>query len=231
MKINKINAKDLTLQLFFDEFLNNKPVIITGEMEDWPLSGTDLNSFEKKYGDRIAPVRGSNVNDFQEYMEVNVSSYIENMKNNPEKWYCDFPTDFEEFPELEKTYTVPEYFSSNNTSYRNGELHQWLYLGGEGTGTPLHTDVEESHAWNALVFGEKEWVVFYPSSNMKEYEGKVNLLSNSNQANSILEKKDYFYFHQKPNEIVYIPSNFAHQVKNLAPSLCITGNFWNVFSD
>ena len=46
------------------------------------------------------------------------------------------------------------------------------------------------------LFKKKNRIVF-PPSNVKEYEGKVDLLSNSNQANSIIEKKDYFYFHRK----------------------------------
>ena len=30
-------------------------------------------------------------------MEVEVSEYIRYINNNTEKWYCDFPTDYEEF--------------------------------------------------------------------------------------------------------------------------------------
>ena len=43
-------------------------------------------------------------------MEVEVSEYIRYINNNTEKWYCDFPTDYEEFPNLLYMYSVPKIF-------------------------------------------------------------------------------------------------------------------------
>lgn len=224
MILEKIKSTELSQERFVNEYYDKKPVVIIGEMEKWNISGTTLSTFEKKYGERVVPVRGSNINDFKEFMEVNVSDYIENMKNNPDQWYCDFPTDYEELPEIEKEFIVPTYFTEGTTSYKDGNLYQWVYLGGEGTGTPLHTDVDNSHAWNGLVFGEKEWVVFPIDSEIELYEGKLNLFEKQNS--NLLEDYDHAHFYQKSNEIVYIPSGFWHQVKNTKDSLCITGNFW-----
>ncbi|HEC2172909.1 TPA: cupin-like domain-containing protein [Staphylococcus delphini] len=223
MEILKLHKSELSINRFFNEFYGKRPLIITGVIDDWKISGETLETFASKYGDRTVPVRGSNNENFKEFMEVNVRHYIENLQNNPDKWYCDFPTDFEEIPEIANEFFVPEYFNNNTTSIRNGNLYQWLYLGGAGTGTPLHRDIDHSHAWNALVFGEKEWIVFPEDSKISLYEKKIDLFEN-------FEKKlqhEYIQFIQNPNELVYIPKDIWHQVRNNKDSLCITGNFWD----
>ena len=95
--------------------------------------------------------------------------------------------------------------------YNKSQLHEWLYLGGKGTGTPFHVDVENSHAWNALIFGEKEWHL-------------LDVDADYNNINDISKGIKYI---QKPNELLYIPPKMPHKVTNTKNSLCITGNFWD----
>lgn len=223
MEILKLHKSELSIERFLSEFYGKYPLIITGLIDDWKLSGETLETFEGKYGNRTVPVRGSNAENFKEFMEVNLHHYIENMRNNPDKWYCDFPTDFEEIPEIANEFIVPEYFNKNTTSTKDGNLYQWVYLGGAETGTPLHRDVDHSHAWNALIFGEKEWIILPKDSNIRMYEGSVNLFEDFEVKN----QNEHLQFTQNPNELVYIPSDIWHQVRNNRDSLCITGNFWD----
>ena len=41
-------------------------------------------------------------------------------------------------------YSVPKIFKNNTSAYNNSELHEWLYLGSKGTGTPFHVDIKNS---------------------------------------------------------------------------------------
>ena len=212
MDIQKKHINDLSEDYFYNNFYKKKPIILTGIVEEWELYNLNLEKFRDLYGDKIAPVRGSKHDDFKEFMEVEINEYINHMENNPDKWYCDFPTNFEEFPNLLNMYSVPDIFKNDTTSYINSELHEWLYLGGKGTGTPFHVDIKSSHAWNALIFGEKTW--FFT-------EIGENYLN-------IRDENQCLKYIQKPNELIYIPPNLPHKVINTQNSLCITGNFWDV---
>ena len=44
---------------------------------------------------------------------------------------------------------------------------RFLYLGGDGSRTPLHADVLASHSWSANISGAKEWWLFPPSETSK----------------------------------------------------------------
>ncbi|HDH0962400.1 TPA: cupin-like domain-containing protein [Staphylococcus aureus] len=211
MIIQKKDIHEMSEEYFFDNISKKKPIILTGIIEQWKIHNFDLEKFGELYGNKTAPVRGSKKDDFKEFMEVEVSEYIRYINNNTEKWYCDFPTDYEEFPNLLYMYSVPKIFKNNTSAYNNSELHEWLYLGSKGTGTPFHVDIKNSHAWNALIFGEKEWLfaeIGQDYLNIKD------------------ENKCLKYI-QKANELLYIPPNLPHKVVNTQNSLCITGNFWD----
>lgn len=227
MKIDRKHISDLTYEQFLTNYVDNAPLVIEGIMENWEISGMTLDKFNENFGSKKVPIRGSNVDDFEKYYQVKISDYIQNMNNNNEQFYCDFSPDLKGFNELKNSYIVPDYFNINTTSKNENDIIlQWFYLGGKDTGTPLHTDYGGSNAWNALVFGEKEWIIFNKNSKIEKYEGSIDLLDKSFDSKDLLDSNDHIHLFQQPNEIVYIPSHFWHQVRNTEPSLCITGNFW-----
>jgi hypothetical protein len=95
--------------------------------------------------------------------------------------------------------------------------------------TPFHADVFRSHSWSANVCGRKKWYLVRPGSEEKlQYYWKEESSSNGRPTISmtdirpILEKypeliKDgeVFEIIQEPGELIFVPSNWHHQVHNL----------------
>ena len=100
---------------------------------------------------------------------------------------------------LQKDYYVPELFVS--AQYQPKEW-QWLYWGPPSTGTHLHTDVDDSEAWNVTLKGKKLWWYFYDN--------------------------DCYYAITEPGDIIYTPPNIPHRVVNLTTSMAITHNYKRV---
>ena len=97
---------------------------------------------------------------------------------------------------LQRDYYVPELFVS--AQYQPKEW-QWLYWGPPSTGTHLHTDVDDSEAWNVTLKGKKLWWYFYDN--------------------------DCYYAITEPGDIIYTPPNIPHRVINLTNSMAITHNY------
>ena len=97
---------------------------------------------------------------------------------------------------LQKDYYIPELFST--AEYQPKEW-QWLYWGPPTTGTHLHTDVDESQAWNVTLKGYKLWWYFY--------------------------NNDCYYAITGKGDIIYTPQNIPHRVINLTTSMAITHNY------
>lgn len=228
MIYDKRSIKELSYVEFLEVYVDKKVLIITDVMEDWPLAHFTLETFKEEFGDKYVPIRGSNINDWEKYMQVTMKDYIENVENNNQQWYCDFNPELKGFESLKGTFTIPEYFTRETVcTNKDNILYQWLYLGGKNTGTPLHADVGGSNAWNGLIFGQKEWIVCESTSHIAEYVGKVDLFDkNDDLAKDLLSSGEHIQFLQEKGELVYIPSNFPHQVRNNNTTLCLTGNFW-----
>lgn len=67
---------------------------------------------------------------------------------------------------LRGDYYVPDIFQNTDKLSRLPEKYKpdykWLLIGGIGSGSPLHIDPNFTSAWNAVVSGEKLWVVIKP---------------------------------------------------------------------
>ena len=85
-------------------------------------------------------------------------------------------------------------------------LLRWWLAGPKGSGTKLHTDIWGTTAWCQLLDGEKYWQFSAPEHQPNEPDR---------------------VWHQSPGEIVYTPSLWPHQVRNLSPSYALTGNILN----
>ncbi|KAH6936460.1 hypothetical protein HPB50_017586 [Hyalomma asiaticum] len=144
-------------------------------------------------------------------------------------------------------YATPKYFTSDwlneywdlRTDVKDD--FRFVYMGPKGSWTPLHTDVFKSFSWSANICGRKLWYLFPPR------EGQVNKGKKNKppcDVNTLLEEsvKDaaeapnlpkqernmpYLKVIQNPGEIIFVPSNWYHQVHNLDDTISINHNFLN----
>ncbi|KAH9373549.1 hypothetical protein HPB48_014854 [Haemaphysalis longicornis] len=144
-------------------------------------------------------------------------------------------------------YTTPKYFTSDwlnefwdmRTDVKDD--FRFVYMGPKGSWTPLHTDVFKSFSWSANICGRKLWYLFPPRQGQVN-KGKRNQLPYDIDA--LLEQsfKDaaiapdfpepepnppYFRVVQNPGEIIFVPTNWYHQVHNLDDTISINHNFLN----
>jgi JmjC domain len=96
---------------------------------------------------------------------------------------------------------------------RGGPFAEWisLYAGPAGTSTAWHQDIFSTHTWLALLRGEKRWHLSAPlddplaSTTLREcvvYEGTM-----------------------AAGDLIYLPPDWWHQVRNHTSTLAISGNF------
>ena len=104
-------------------------------------------------------------------------------------------------------YTVPIYFQSdwlNESCLSEGkDDFRFVYMGGNGTHTPLHMDVLGTYSWSANICGQKRWHFTQPHS--------IDLL-------------------QEAGEVLFVPSEWHHHVTNIGHTISINHNWFNAFN-
>ena len=162
---------------------------------------------------------------------------------------------FKEVPDY-KAYQTPYYFTSDwlNEYLEDSDQdlniaqdfhksdYKFVYIGPKGSWTPFHSDVFGSYSWSANVIGEKEWIFFPPGYEkllLEKSSGEIvydiydvlpcdesdlfNRQSFLYQGQEIV----YYRIRQKRNEIVFVPSEWYHQVKNIESTISINHNWFN----
>lgn len=120
--------------------------------------------------------------------------------------------------------------------------YKFVYIGPKDSWTPFHSDVFGSYSWSANVIGEKEWI-FFPPGNEKflidKCSGEVlydvynvlpcNQTELFNRQSFTYEGREIVYYkiRQRQNEIVFVPSEWYHQVKNIESTISINHNWFN----
>ena len=154
-----------------------------------------------------------------------------------------------------KAYETPYYFVSDwLNEYLEDSDHEFIaeddfhksdykfvYIGPQGSWTPLHSDVFGSFSWSANIIGEKEWI-FFPPGYEKYLVDPLTCEMIYNVCDIIPPGGDFFkiqsftfakteikYYKvlQKQNEIIFVPSLWYHQVKNVQGTISINHNWFN----
>ena len=142
-----------------------------------------------------------------------------------------------------KPYGTPIYFQSdwlneyweslNEKSGSEKDDFKFIYFGPAGTWTPFHCDVIRSNSWSANIFGVKRWLLIPPGTYLE-----LELVLSEKQEPDMdqLVKKcvemaiPYFDVKQMPGEVIFVPSNWAHQVRNESDVISLNHNWLNGFN-
>jgi hypothetical protein len=104
-------------------------------------------------------------------------------------------------------YSIPIYFQSDWLNEKclaeNEDDFRFVYMGGDGTSTPLHMDVLGTYSWSANICGQKRWRFSKPYS---------------------------IEFIQEPGDILFVPSEWYHDVTNIGYTISINHNWLNAFN-
>lgn len=126
---------------------------------------------------------------------------------------------------LTNDYTTPSWFLED--VFKNlGKLkppHNWFIMGPRGSGSDLHVDPLGTSAWNALVKGKKEWVIFEPNAAVQQ-SLKSGAAWLRDEYPKFKHLKHYRVI-QNPCEILYIPPGWWHIAINHELSIAVTQNY------
>jgi len=125
--------------------------------------------------------------------------------------------------------------SEHEISLNTHHDHRFVYIGTEGTFTPIHHDVLKSFSWSANVCGEKLWILFPPGEEEKLHEGSQPLPSvfscskiSSDLQSSVAKVEGALICVQEANSAIFVPSGWHHEVLNLTDCLSINHNWLNL---
>lgn len=99
-----------------------------------------------------------------------------------------------------------------------------LFVASRGTGAKLHVDGRNTSFWSGVLAGTKEWVVFEPNVIQRLVAANSNNLTTKTHVDEpdVLFSRNFdvpsgircWVAEQKAGDVVHVPNNFAHQVKN-----------------
>lgn len=111
--------------------------------------------------------------------------------------------------------------------------YRFVYMGPKGTWTPLHADVFRSYSWSANVCGKKLWHFLSPSQSHLLYDRYMKQtvydIYGEVSATQFPGFSETYWLEciQERNEIIFVPSGWFHQVKNVEDTISINHNWFN----
>ena len=220
-----------------------KPVIVNDVVKNWrAYTKWNLDFFRSKYGSvklrrmQTYDPQGEAARYERTYETMRVEDYMDNYMAGTASKKVLYLRDLSVYyyPELlDDCGEEPGYF---NNWYRklplallkkHFERTKAVFIGFKGTSIGLHYDTGYSASWVAVITGRKKVILFAPDQEKYLYEGRVNCF------NPNLEKFP-LYAKAKPvecvldhGEMLFIPTMWWHQIKNLEDTISLTINTIN----
>jgi hypothetical protein len=158
--------------------------------------------------------------------------------------YCKDWTFTEDFPEYPAYQTPPHFADDWLNEYWDEQRgkgvgdglgsHRFVYLGVQGTHTPLHADVLRSFSWSVNLAGHKRWRMVPPhrSRHLLDLTGQRRVPDLERWKRSdfdfpTVDRAFPLVVDQPPNSALFVPSLWYHQVRNLSDCLSVNHNWFN----
>ena len=133
---------------------------------------------------------------------------------------------FEQRPDMLNDFTEPITRSQDALQRIPEKLFKpllWLMIGGDNSGTALHYDVLNTHAWLTVIEGKKRLALYPPVLFDSQYAEKRK------RAQQVLAKRRNFdewrYVEIEKGDLLLIPAGWWHEVVNEGPTIGLTRNF------
>ncbi len=229
---------DLSREAFFEDYYaRHRPVILAGEMADWPaLSKWTANYLRAQVGSQVVEYQGD---------RDNASNYEPNKVAHKRRATFDAFMD-----QLERSRTGNDVYLTAFNSTTNAEVFAPLaadlgrldkvlaydrasnagmpWIGGAGSFTPLHHDLTNNLI--AQVAGRKQFKIVSASSagRLKNREHVFSDLADLDrppsdpQAQALLDELAIHTVTLSPGEIIFMPIGWWHQVRAIDFSISLT---------
>ncbi|MDM9583642.1 MULTISPECIES: cupin-like domain-containing protein [unclassified Nostoc] len=226
--------------LSYNEFVKEyasvgKPVIITDVLKDWKATTKwTLDFFKSECGTIKCAVK-EDKNEIEGLMTI--ADYIDyiNIGNSDRRFYLAnwFISDH---PQLLEDYKEPIYFPNWLQRLPRKLLKKYeldnpeLFIGHKDTSIGLHKDPNNGSAWLGMIRGRKQIVLFTPDQEELLYSGKVNVFNPNLDKFPLYAKTNSVEVILEAGEILYIPPNWWHHVRNLENTIAVGSlllNEWN----
>jgi hypothetical protein len=257
MKLQEVDVMDqLTPELFKTNYFQaNKPVVIKSLAKDWPaFTKWDWKYLQTLVGHQKVALYNNVKSDA--YTPINTADdyktfgeYISMIQQGPAAWRIFLFNVFDHAPQMVNDFIWPD-------QYLKGFVKKYpmLFVGGEGSITHMHFDIDMSHILHTQFLGRKRVLLFPHSEKDKLYRKPFEVLSLADfshfgQPHSKLDMEKFPALHHANGyEIIlehgdtlfmpagywhhmeYIESGFAVSLRALQPTLAgkLQGA-WNLF--
>jgi Cupin-like domain len=166
-----------------DDFKNNyynpmKPLVITGLAKQWPAYNKwNWDYFKTVVGDvgvgvynNVKSDAYTPINTADDYMKF--GQYIDMVKNGPAEWRIFLFNIFEHAPQVTQDFTWPEDLMKGFV-----KRYPMLFVGGQGSITHMHFDIDLSHILHTQFAGRKRVLLFPFEEQHKLYRKPWEVLS------------------------------------------------------
>ncbi|EGT34798.1 hypothetical protein CAEBREN_22749 [Caenorhabditis brenneri] len=202
-------------------------------VQNWVLPDGKPNKefLKKNYGNSIVPILVNGT----EYESTTLTEFIDNMKD-PEVYLKDWhfqneygTSMYKLHPFFSRDFVNCEKWTTDKTENPFGDDYRFVYIGAAGSWTKFHADVVSSHSWSANICGRKKWFMMPPGSEelFKCTSSESGYVDDIRKFPDLFEQAKVISFVQEPGEIVFVPSNWYHQVHNLEDTISINHNWMN----
>lgn len=234
--VARVSASETSATKFSKHFEQpGVPVVITDVVENWPAFRLWTRAgLDERCDDSPLHAGGFEftLRDYFRYCDA-----VEGHDDQPlyifDKHFAD------KIPQLAEEYDVPEYFQEDLFKVLGEQRrpdYRWLIIGPARSGSSFHKDPNATSAWNAVIRGEKKWILFppdcpppgvHPSGDGGDVTAPV----------SITEWFLNFYNREtfercgakecivKEGELIFVPMGWWHCVLNTQTSIAITQNY------
>ena len=206
--------------------VNREPMLLKGACKGWKAFGKwNLNFLREKFGDKQVPVRVFK-KDHTEHTLGKVLlrryiDYIENRNNFKDRYYLADWEISKNFRSLLDDFENPSFFENDLIDHLPDFLQfrrTWIFLGHPEVFTPIHRDAYSTSAWLAQIYGTKRVRIISP-----EYRPLSDTLFTDQTL--LCDKGTFWEFTLHPGDILYIPANYPHEIRNEEVNLMLTRNF------
>ena len=219
-RVNSISGKDFKKH-YYDQ---KKPLIITDLAKQWPAySKWNWDYFIEVVGQKEVGVYNNIKSDA--YTPINTADaymkfgdYLQQVKKGPLELRIFLFNIFQHAPELAKDFTWPEHLMKGFV-----KNYPMLFVGGEGSVTHMHFDIDMSHILHTQFMGKKRVLLFPFEEQHKLYRKPWEVLSMANFA-GYAEKFDYENFPAvrlakgyevilEPGDTLFMPAGYWHHME------------------